>query len=188
MRASERAFAASPLDLADAAQLLWASQGVTRGTEAGRTVPSAGARYPLETYLVAGRVNGLPAGVYRYRPSSHDLVTGALGDRRGSVAAAALNETWVAVAPAIVAIVAVPERTIGRYGVRGERYVHMEAGHAAQNVYLEAAALGLGTVLVGAFDDREVARALELPRGERPLGLMPVGRKRTGAGASPGSS
>jgi SagB-type dehydrogenase family enzyme len=174
-RTSERAFSGSPLSRADAGQLLWAAQGITRRAEGGRTVPSAGGLYPLEAYLVAGHVTGLPAGVYRYRALSHDLLALADGDRRGSLAAAALDEAWIAEAPAIVAIAAAYERTTRKYGRRGERYVYMEVGHVAQNVYLEAAALGLGTVFVGAFRDREVARVLELPPGERPLGLMPVG-------------
>ena len=82
----------------------------------------------------------------------------------------------VATLTALLVIAAVFERTTQKYGERGVRYVHMEAGHVAQNVYLQACSLNLGTVLVGAFDDREVKRVLQLPQDEEPLGLMPLGR------------
>jgi SagB-type dehydrogenase family enzyme len=173
-RRSVRAFRRAPLSLADAAQLLWASQGSTGGYH--RTLPSAGALYPLEILLVAGEVEGLPAGVYRYLPVGHALELVAAGDRRGDLCASALGQECVHDAPAVLAITAVYSRTTGKYGARGERYAQMEAGNASQNVYLQAAALGLVTVLVGAFSDDQVRRARALPPEEAPLGLMPVGR------------
>lgn len=176
-RHSTRAFTIDSLGLADAAQLLWAAQGVNRDA-GGRTAPSAGATYPLEIFLVAGRVRELAPGVYRYRPATHDLVLTKAGDVREELVAAALRQTWAADAALFVVIAGVYARTAARYGPRAERYVPMEVGHAAQNVYLQAAALGLGTTFQGAFNDTSVTRVLGLAPEERALGLMPVGRPR----------
>lgn len=173
-RRSDRHFADAPLTLADAAQLLWAAQGITRA-EGLRTVPSAGALYPLEIYLVVGTVATVPAGVYRYLPEHHRLVPAVSGDLRRELASAAFHQNWIAEAPAILAIAAVIRRTRLKYGERGERYVHIEAGHAAQNVCLQAVALGLGTTIIGAFADAEVKRLLGLTE-EEPLLLVPVGK------------
>lgn len=173
-RRSIRHFADAPLPLADAAQLLWAAQGITRA-EGLRTAPSAGALYPLEIYLVAGIVTALPAGVYRYLPEHHRLVPAVSGDRRRELASAAFHQSWIAEAPAILVIAAVVRRTRLKYGERGERYVLIEAGHAAQKVCLQAVALGLGTTIVGAFSDAEVKRLLGLTE-EEPLLLVVVGK------------
>jgi SagB-type dehydrogenase family enzyme len=177
LRRSVREFAPEPLPLSSVSQLLWAAQGITdpRGL---RTAPSAGALYPLDVYLVAGAVSGLRAGVYRYDPRQHRLSLQSEGDRRAGVAEAALDQDWLAEAPAIVVLAAVYERTARKYGQRSARYVHMEVGHAAQNVYLQAAALGLGTTMVGAFRDAELARAVGLMAPAKPVGLLPVGRPR----------
>ncbi|KDE56499.1 SagB/ThcOx family dehydrogenase [Methanoculleus sp. MH98A] len=179
-RRSVRVYAEVPLELADAGQILWAAQGVTddRGY---RTAPSAGGLYPLEIYLVAGGVMGLEPGVYHYRPGEHLLVRVGAGDRRTALQAAAVNQTPVGDAPATIVITAVPERTTAKYGERGTRYVYMEAGHAAENVYLQAEALDLGTVVIGAFDEDEVREVLALPENTTPLYLMPVGRPVPGA-------
>ncbi len=177
LRRSVRAFAPEPLPLSTVSQLLWAAQGIT--DPAGlRTAPSAGALYPLEVYLVAGAVTGVRAGVYRYEPRHHRLILESEGDPRAGVAKAALDQDWVAEAPAIVVLAAVYERTARKYAKRAARYVHMEVGHAAQNVYLQAAALGLGTTLVGGFRDEEIARVLGLPGDAKPLALLPVGKPR----------
>jgi len=176
VRRSIRSYRDLPLDLAQAAQLLWSAQGMT-APGGLKTAPSAGALYPLETYLVAGRVDGIPAGVYRYVPESHELAPGAPGDPRGGLARAALDQSPVADAPASIVFSAVYRRTTKKYGQRGVRYVHMEAGHAGENVCLQAAALGLGTVTIGAFHDGEVKRILKLPDEEEPLYILPVGRK-----------
>ena len=176
-RRSTRDFSRDGLVLEEVSQLLWAAQGKTSG-RGFRTAPSAGALYPLELYVVAGDVAGLSPGVYRYRPQKHDLVLVATGDYRKGLASAALGQDWVRRAPAILVITGVYERTMSKYGQRGRRYVHMEVGHAAQNVYLQATAQGLGTVMVGAFDDKEVGDALSLPADHEPLGLLPVGNGR----------
>lgn len=172
-RRSRRNFLDEPLSLQAAAQLLWAAQGVTEPGRGLRTAPSAGATYPLETFLVAGRVEDLPAGVYRYRPAENTLKPVRAGDRRVPLAEAALGQRMVARAPAVIVFAAVHERTAARYGERAERYISMEVGHAGQNVYLQAEALGLGTVAVGAFRDGDVRSVLGI--SEAPLYLMPVG-------------
>ncbi|MEN3183389.1 MAG: SagB/ThcOx family dehydrogenase [Atribacterota bacterium] len=175
-RRSHRSFTPSPLSLQEIAQLLWAAQGVTDKASGFRTAPSAGALYPLEVYFVAGQVEDLSPGVYRYLPEEHALCEVLLGDRREELFRAALFQKWVKEAPGVLVFTAIYERTTRKYGERGIRYVHMEVGHAAQNVYLQAEALGLGTVVVGAFEDSGVQKALGLPVNERPLYLMPVGR------------
>ena len=175
-RRSTRDFSSAGLVLDDVSRLLWAAQGIT-SRRGFRTAPSAGALYPLELYVVAGDVAGLSPGVYRYRPKQHDLVPVASGDRRKLLASAA-RQGWLGRAPAVLLITGVCERTMAKYGQRGRRYVHMEAGHAAQNVYLAATAQGLGTVMVGAFHDKEVQELLSLPADHEPLGLMPVGHRR----------
>jgi SagB-type dehydrogenase family enzyme len=176
-RRSVRALARDSLSLADAAQLLWAAQGVNREPR-GRTAPSAGGTYALEMYLLAGRVRDLPAGMYRYRPATHDLVLVRSGDLREELVSTAVRQTWATDAALFLVFAGVYERTAARYGSRAERYVPMEVGHAAQNVYLQAAALNLGTTFQGAFNDTAVTRVLGLPPAERPLGIMPVGRPR----------
>lgn len=174
-RRSVREFSAGSLTLAEVSWLVWAAQGITAPD--GRTAPSAGGTYPLEVYVAAGEVEGLADGVYRYRPVSHRLEMVADGDIRLPLADAALEQEWVGQAAMVVVIAALQERTMRRYGKRGERYVHMEAGHAAQNMLLEATALGLGATPVGAFNDAEVARLLRLPAGQTPLYVIPVGRR-----------
>lgn len=176
-RRSVREFGTDALRLDELAQLAWAAQGVV--TRSGqRTAPSAGALYPLELYVVAGNVQELAAAVYRYDPSLHRLAPVAEGDRRNELAAAAWGQRWLREAPAILVIAGVERRTTAKYGQRGVRYVHMEAGHAAQNVLLQAAALDLVAAPVGAFSDAEVQAAAALPREARPLYLLGVGRPR----------
>ena len=176
-RRSIREFSRDDLVLQDLSELLWAAQGIT-GRGGLRTAPSAGALYPLELYIVAGEVAELSPGVYCYRPEKHDLVSVASGDLRKPLAAAAVGQRWVRRAPAVLLLAGVYERTMARYGERGRRYVHIEVGHAAQNVYLAATARGLATVMVGAFNDTEVREVLGLPADHEPLGLMPVGHER----------
>jgi len=162
------------LELADVSQLLWAAQGLTHA-DGYRAAPSAGALYPLEIYLVAGEVSGLAAGIYRYRPTEHDLIRLGTADLRKQLASAAHGQSFMQTAAAVFVISGVYERTQKKYGKRARRYVHMEVGHAAQNVYLQAEARGLGTLIMGAFDDERVKALLDLPQDHAPLGLMPIG-------------
>ncbi len=175
-RRSIRHYKDLPLSLSDLSQLLWAAQGIT-APGGRRTAPSAGALYPLEVYVVIGKVAGAPDGVYAYKPLDHGLGRITDGDVRAELGRAALGQASVRNAPVVLVLCAVYERTTGKYGERGIRYAHMEAGHAAQNVSLQAVSLGLGTVVIGAFQDNEVKAVLRLPDDVRPLALMPVGKK-----------
>lgn len=175
IRRSIREYRSEPLTLEEVGQLLWAAQGVT-SPGGFRTAPSAGALYPLETYLVAGHVTGIAAGVYRYLPEQHALTLTLTGDRRLDLSIAALHQTAIGKAPASLLFSAVFPRSTGKYGKRGHRYVQMETGHAAENVSLQAVAFDLGTVVIGAFDDDAVKRVASLPPEEEPLAIMPVGR------------
>lgn len=177
-RRSVREYADLPLSLEEVSQLLWAVQGITSDW-GGRTAPSAGALYPLEVYLVVGDVDNLEVGVYKYQPQEHALVRVGDGDVRTELASAALGQSFVAEGAIDIVISAVYERTTRKYGDRGVRYVHMEAGHAAQNICLESVALDLGTVTIGAFSDERVMDILGMPESEIPLYIMPVGRKKT---------
>ena len=167
-RRSVRSFADTPLTPAQIGQLAWAAQGITdpRGYRAS---PSAGALYPLELYVATAD------GLFRYLPAGHRLALHLEGDRRPAIQAAALNQEPLGEAPAVFVITAVSERTAVKYGERTPRYVHMEAGHAAQNLLLEAVALGLGGVPMGAFHDGRMSETLSLPENEIPLYLIPVG-------------
>ncbi len=173
-RRSIREYSKDSLNLADVSQLLWAAQGKTADW-GGRTAPSAGALYPLEIYLVVGEVQGLNAGLYHYDPERHVVTQKKKGDIRQKVTEASLYQDEIAKAPATIIISAVYERTMVKYGERGIRYVHMEVGSAAENIYLQAEALSLGTVFIGAFDDDQVKLALGIK--EEPLAIMPAGRK-----------
>jgi len=176
MRRSVRNYTSEALTLHEVSQLLWAAQGVTdpRGF---RTAPSAGATYPLEAYLLVGDVDNLTPGAYHYIPANHKLVKVLEGDFRAELAAAAWGQSPIKEGAANIVITGVYERTVKRYGNRGIRYVHMEAGHAAQNIYLQAVALDLGTVVIGAFHDERVKQVLNLPKQEDPLYIIPIGKR-----------
>lgn len=174
-RRSVRTYTEAPLTMAEVSQLVWAAQGITHA-DGLRTAPSAGALYPLMVSLVVGSVHTLSPGIYTYQPRSHGLVRVADGDNRAELSAAALEQSWMQESAVVIALSAIYERTTARYGERGLRYVHMEVGHAAQNIQLQAVSLNLGTVVVGAFDDRKVQRLLHLTTRAVPLSLMPVGR------------
>jgi SagB-type dehydrogenase family enzyme len=175
-RRSRREFKSSPLTLEQVSQILWAAQGIT---DPGglRAAPSAGALYPLDLYLAVGKqgVEGVEAGTYHYDPQSHTLERILEGDVREALARLAVEQMFIAEAPVVLVITGEYERTSWKYGERATRYVHMEAGHVAQNVYLQAEALGLGTVTAGAFQDEELSGTLGLPTEHRPLYVMPIG-------------
>ncbi len=171
-RRSVREFSDKPLTESELSQLLWAVQGLTH-PEGLRTAPSAGALYPLETYVA------IAAGFYHYEPRKHQLKRLAERDLRPALYRTALEQEAVLEAPAVLVIAAVYERTAQKYGAsRTPRYVHLEAGHAVQNLLLQAVALGLGAVPIGAFYDAQIQKVLSLPRDHEPLYLVPVGHAR----------
>lgn len=167
-RRSVRSFTAQTLTWAEIGQLLWAAQGITRDWGA-RTAPSAGALYPLDVYVSTA------TGVNHYLPHGHRVAAMKDADVREELWQAGLKQDAIRRAPAVFIVTATYERTSGKYGDRAVRYVHLEAGHAAQNMLLQAVALGLGGVPIGAFDDAEVQAILGLSEAEKPLYLIPVG-------------
>jgi len=174
-RRSIRRFKDEPLKMAEVSQLLWAATGVT--DKKGRTtVPSAGGTYPLQAYLVAGNTAGIPAGIYKYERFDNTLAPVVEGDKRLDLANASLYQSSVNEASISIVLTAFYERTTSRYGDRGFRYVHMEAGHCAQNVALQAVGLNLGTVMVGAFNDLDLKKTMALSATEEPLYIIPVGK------------
>ena len=174
-RRSIREYKDQPLKLEELSQLLWAAQGIT-SERGGRTAPSAGAKYPLEIFVVVGKVEKLESGIYRYRPQDHTLIKTKDKDQRQELSLAAIRQGPIKEAPVDLVVTAVYRRTMEKYGERGIRYVHIEVGHACQNIYLQAESLNLGTVEIGAFEDAQVKKALNLTE-EEPLAIMPVGRK-----------
>ena len=179
-RRSRREYADAPLERSELGQLLWAAQGITDESTGFRAAPSAGGLFPLEVYVLVGDpgVTGLESGVYRYRPETHELARGERDASQAALRDAAVDQDHVEDAPVDIVIAAVDERTTGKYTGRGRsRYVPMEAGHASQNVYLQAEALGLSTVAVGAFVDDGVLDVLGTDPGQRPLYIMPVGKR-----------
>jgi len=171
-RRSLRDFAPEALTVEQIGQLLWAAQGQAHRS-GYRTAPSAGATYPLELFVVTGD------GFFHYSPADHSLEKLADKDFRAALASAAWGQQFVQAAPLTLVFAAQFARTTGRYGNRGVRYVYMEAGHAAQNVHLQAEALGLGSVAVGAFDDASVSRVLSLPEHLEPLYMVAAGYPRS---------
>jgi len=175
-RRSARNFEATPPSLDQLGQILWATQGITEPERPLRAAPSAGALYPLEIDLIAIGTEGLEDGVYRYLPETHELRLRRGGDPRAGVRAAAAQQDAITQAPAVLVIWGVRSRTAARYGARASRYVHLEAGHAAQNALLQATALGLASVPIGAFNDAVLRQVLDAGPGEQPLYLLPLGR------------
>lgn len=170
-RRSVRDYEKGPLVLEQISQLLWAASGKNLYR---RTAPSAGATYPLETYLAVGEVEGLEPGIYHYSFPSHSLERVKEQDIRNRLSQAALGQRMIERAPMNMIIAADYDRTTGHYGQRGIRYVHMEVGHVGQNISLQAIGLGLGTVMIGAFEDKQVKGLLGIK--EEPLYIIPVGR------------
>jgi SagB-type dehydrogenase family enzyme len=174
-RRSVRHYKKEPLTLREISQLLWAAQGVTTG-RGFRTAPSAGALFPLEVYVAAGYVTQLPTGIYKYNYRDHTIFQCVDNDKRSELSRAALNQKSIARAPAVLLICAVYERVTRTYGQRGIPYTFMEIGHAAQNVCLQAVAMGMGTVVIGAFRDDDVKVAANLAKDEQPVYIIPVGK------------
>ena len=185
-RRSVRRYRREPLHLSQLSQLLWSAQGITGGREF-RAAPRAGATYPLEVFVAVGKQSvttgeasqipeELKAGIYHYGANSHSLSLGKAGDLRPDLARAAMGQDFIIEAPVAIVICALYHRTSYRYGRRAERYVHMEVGHAGENIHLQAVALGLAAVEVGAFNDEEVREVLGLEEQIKPLYMMPVGK------------
>jgi SagB-type dehydrogenase family enzyme len=174
-RRSVRDYKNESITLDDLSQLLWAAQGIT-GRSRGRAAPSAGATYPLELYAVVERVSSIDPGVYHYLPKEPAIECVMSGSYSLALSAAALNQPALRDAAVNLVFAVIYERTVARYGDRGVRYVHIDVGHASENVYLQCVSLGLGTVAVGAFDDVTVKEALKLKKEESPLYIIPVGR------------
>ncbi len=174
-RRSVRVYSAAPISFEDLSQLLWAAQGITEPESGGRSAPSAGATYPLELFAFVrqGGVKGVDAGVYRYRPFDHSLIKVSSEDKVKALMEVALCQEFIAEAPLNIVVAAKYERTTMRYGSRGIRYVHIEAGHVGQNISLEAVSLGLASVMVGAFNDNAVKKLLN--DEAEPLYIIPVG-------------
>jgi len=176
-RRSVRNYIDKSLKIEDISQLLWSAQGITDERRKFRAAPSAGALFPLEVFLVVGNVSSLEDGIYRYDPSNHAITKLIEGDYRKDLSLAALGQSCVRNGAISIIFVGVSERVTKKYGKRGIRYTYMEAGHAAQNVYLQAEALGLGTVVVGAFMDNKVKDVIGMKEEETPLYILPVGKK-----------
>ncbi len=176
-RRSVRDYRQEPLSIKELSQLLWAAQGITFQKYGFRSAPSAGATYPLELYISVkeGGVSGLQAGIYHYNPFYHTIELVKEGDFSEELMRAALDQPWVRKAAICIIIAANFERTTSVYGERGIRYVYLEAGHVGQNIYLQATALNLGTVAIGAFHDDWVQSIVGCP--EHPIYLFPVGRR-----------
>ncbi len=175
LRRSIRNYKDEPLQLEELSQLLWSAQGITN--ERGfRTAPSAGATFPLEMFVVVNNVEHLGKGIYHYHPHEHQLAFLREEDVSSALFRACLSQSMILDGGAVLVFAAVFERTTSRYGERGERYVYNEIGHAGQNVHLQAAALNLGTVVIGAYRDDEVEEILQLGDRYRVLYLMPVGK------------
>jgi SagB-type dehydrogenase family enzyme len=185
-RRSVRKYRTEPLSLSQLSQILWSAQGIT-GTSGVRAAPSAGATYPLEIFVFIGKqgitasevkqaLEELQAGIYRYEADSHSLSLHKPADLRPDLARVALDQEFIIEAPVVIVICALYDRTSRLYGRRGERYVHIEVGHVGENIHLQALALGLATVEVGAFHDEEVRKVLGVDEQIKPLYIMPVGK------------
>jgi SagB-type dehydrogenase family enzyme len=169
-RRSIRTYKDEPLTLAEVSQILWAAQGITDSATGHRTAPSAMALYLLEVYLISGNVTGLPPGLYKYQPQGHELVKVAEGDIKSKLVPAA-SRSPIKNAPAGLIITGLTDRS------KDPNWMYLEAGHAAQNVYLQGVSLKIGTVVTAGFKPEEVIKALNLPKNEQPIYIMPLGKK-----------
>jgi SagB-type dehydrogenase family enzyme len=179
IRRTKREFSNEPLTLAEWGQLLWAAQGITSdGDRKKRTAPSAGALYPLDIYLILGKgaMDPLKKGVFHYLPLKHALKQVSDKDLTKEVAEASLYQNWMAEAPGMILITAEYFRITGKYRDRGIRYAHMEAGHVAQNCFLQAQSLKLNIGIVGAFEDNRLIDLLPIPKSHEPILILPIGR------------
>ncbi|KAL0220006.1 hypothetical protein P9112_005659 [Eukaryota sp. TZLM1-RC] len=173
-RRSKRSFCEQSLSLSEISQLCYSAQGISSNNK--RVCPSAGALYPLELYIVVQNVDDLQPGLYKYNPGPHELNLLIIGNLTHPIYNAALRQESVMSAPVNFVFSAVYDRICSKYGHRGERYAHIEVGHAAQNLCLRATSLSLHTVCIGAFDGERLSKSMNLPVTEAPLYIVPVGK------------
>jgi len=161
-RKSVRSFSTKQLSMTDLAYLLWASTGIQRRQNGYdfRTAPSAGALYPIETYIVVNNVEGLEKSLYHYNIEAHVLEELKVGDFAPEVAHAAIDQDMLIKAPVVVIWTALFERSKWKYAQRAYRYIYLDAGHIAQNLAMSATAVGLGSCQIGAFFDDEINQIL----------------------------
>ena len=181
-RTSIRNYSREPLSLEELSYLLWCTQGVkevVRDVATFRTVPSAGARHALETYILANNVQGLEKGLYRFLPIEHKLAEINMGkDIANQIGHACLDQPFVKTSAATFIWTAVPYRMAWRYGQRGYRYLHLDAGHVCQNLYLSASSVGCGVCAIAAFLDEELNPALGIDgENEFAIYVATVGKK-----------
>ncbi len=177
-RRSIREYSDAPLTLDDIGQLAWSAQGITDPVRNYRTAPSAGATFPVEIYFILTKVPDAADGLYRYQNENHSLQKIRDGDLRPDLYNVALQQDAITNAPVAMVITGVLSRIEPRYRDRALRYMYMEAGHVAQNVYLQSVPLSIGTVVIGAFEDNGVRDVLGLDEGEYPMYIMPLGKRR----------
>ena len=175
-RKSVRSFGSDPLTPVELSQLLWASQGVTRHVQGFglRTAPSAGALYPIETYLAVHNVSEIETGIYHYAVETHELEQLKKGDFRISAAQSALDQEIAYTANVVFIWTAIFERSKWKYQQRAYRYIYLDAGHIAQNVALSAVALGLGSCQIAALYDDEANSLLGVDGVEESTVYMTV--------------
>ncbi|MBW1991848.1 MAG: SagB/ThcOx family dehydrogenase [Deltaproteobacteria bacterium] len=161
-RRSQRSYRDRPLTMAELNSLVWAAQGVTQASRYYllRTAPSAGALYPVETYLAVHRVEGLEAGIWHLKVQNFELELLSPGDTRRPLVEAGLGQTFLGTAAVVFIWTGILNRAMWKYRERAIRYIFLDAGHICQNLMLAATALGLGCCPVGAFFDEEVERLL----------------------------
>jgi SagB-type dehydrogenase family enzyme len=176
-RRSVREYAPGALTLAEVSQLMWVAQGITGADDRHRAVPSARAVHPLEVRIEARRVDGLAPGLYVYRPKEHALALVAAGDHKPAVMGAA-GQPCIDAAAAVICVTGDSALAAAKFGRNAERWLGMEAGFVVQNVYLTCTSLGLGTVMVGGYDEPKANVAFELAPGWKTLGLLPIGRRK----------
>ena len=169
-RRSIRSYKEEPLTLNDLSQVLWAAQGITEPKKGLRAAPSPRAVYLLEIYVLPGNVTDLPMGTYRYEPQGHELVKTADGNKKAELFQAA-GQAPIKNAPLALVITGLSEKT------QNPAWMYLEAGHAAENVYLQSVSLKLGTVAMAGFKEDEVRKVLNLPEKERVIYIMPIGKK-----------
>jgi SagB-type dehydrogenase family enzyme len=176
-RRSVREYTPGAITLAEVAQLMWCAQGITGADDRHRAVPSARAVHPLQVRLEARRVDGLAPGLYRYLPQEHALALVTAGDHKPAVMDAA-GQPCIEAAAAVVCVSGDSALAASKFGGNAERWLGMEAGFVVQNVYLTCTSLGLGTVMVGGYDEFKANVAFELDPGWKTLALMPIGQRK----------